>query len=108
MSKVAGKMAFVKPFVDEQKLIGGKGIFLGNIDGKGAGHVVIIGGGMVGQSAAESFLCLGARITILKLMTPNVNFCNPNFPRLLFNPMRIFSTLQTADVIIGAVTVKRC
>ncbi len=65
MSKVAGKMAFVKALYDEQKLIGGKGNFLGNIDGKGAGHVVIIGGGMVGQSAAESFLVFGARITII-------------------------------------------
>ena len=90
-------------------MIGGKGIFLGNIDGKGAGHVVIIGGGMVGRSAAESFLCLGARITIIEVNDAKREFLQSKFPEITVqSDENLQATLQTADVIIGAGPVKRC
>ena len=44
---------------------GGKGILLGGVVGVPPAEVVIIGAGTVGTCAAQSFIGLGAHVTVL-------------------------------------------
>src|SRR3954447_4721016 len=53
MSEVAGKIATQAGAFMLEKPLGGRGILLGGVPGVAAAKVMIIGGGVVGQNAAE-------------------------------------------------------
>src|SRR4051812_10470178 len=60
MSEVAGKIATQAGAFMLEKPLGGRGILLGGVPGVAAANVMIIGGGVVGQNAAEISIGLGA------------------------------------------------
>jgi len=65
MSIIAGRLSvqFGAHYLTKQQ--GGSGVLLGGIPGVRAGHVVVLGGGVVGTEAARMAIGLGARVTIL-------------------------------------------
>src|SRR5215207_7465104 len=64
-SQIGGKMAAAIAARLLQNNWGGKGILTGGIPGVPPAEAVILGGGVVGQYAAEAFIGLGAHVTIL-------------------------------------------
>ncbi|MDO8252651.1 MAG: alanine dehydrogenase [Rhodoferax sp.] len=65
MSEVAGRMAVQAGAAHLEKSKGGMGVLLGGVPGVPAGHVVIIGAGVVGTHALQMAVGLGARVTVL-------------------------------------------
>lgn len=86
----------------------GKGLLLGGLPGAERGHVVIIGGGVVGSGAAIIAAGLGAQVTVfdhsrtkqerLRTLGPNVTALYP-FPEL------VAQSVAEADLLVGAVLV---
>jgi alanine dehydrogenase len=106
MSKVAGKMAFVYGTYCQQRLTGGQGIYVGQIDGKCQARVLIIGGGVVGINAAESFVGIGAEVVILEKRESQRIFLQQKFPTAqIKSDTMLKEELGKADIIIGAVLV---
>jgi len=108
MSDIAGRIATQVGMHLLHRPQGGKGLLLGGLPGADRGHVVIIGGGVVGANAAIIAAGIGARVTIfdrnrskqekLREIGPNVTALYP-FPELLAK------AVTEADLIIGAVLV---
>lgn len=65
MSEVAGRMAVQAGAAHLELSKGGMGVLLGGVPGVPAGHVVIIGAGVVGTHALQMAVGLGARVTVL-------------------------------------------
>lgn len=65
MSEVAGRMAVQVGATWLEKSRGGMGVLLGGVPGVPSGHVVILGAGTVGSSAAQIAVGHGARVTVL-------------------------------------------
>jgi alanine dehydrogenase len=106
MSKVAGKMAFVYSVYCQQRLTGGQGIYLGQIDGIPHGRALIIGGGVVGINAAESFVGIGSEVVIIEKKPAQRMYLQQKFPTALVSSEdALREELSKADVIIGAVLV---
>ncbi|MCP4762298.1 MAG: alanine dehydrogenase [archaeon] len=106
MSKVAGQMSFVYALYTQQKKTGGRGIFLGQIDGKSSSQILIIGGGYVGTNAAEPFLGIGANVTILERNPDRMEELKKLYPKATILPdTALKNELSKADVVIGAVLV---
>jgi alanine dehydrogenase len=65
MSKVAGRMAPQVAAHYLERPYGGRGILLSGVDDVPSAKVVIIGGGVVGQNAAEIAIGMGAEVTVI-------------------------------------------
>ena len=65
MSEVAGRMAVQAGAAHLEKSKGGMGVLLGGVPGVPAGHVVVLGAGVVGTHALQMAVGLGARVTVL-------------------------------------------
>ena len=109
MSEVAGRMAIQVGAVALQKASGGRGVLLGGVPGVAPGHVVVIGGGVVGTHAARMAVGLGAEVTILDRSLPRLRQLDDLFGG---RAKILYATLDTteaavleADLVIGAVLV---
>jgi alanine dehydrogenase len=111
MSEVGGRMAPVIAAQYSQSSYGGLGIVLSGVPGVPAAHVVILGGGVVGQNAARSALGLGAQVTVLDSSAKHLQRLDDLFGGRLItmvaNPHNIERAVRYADVLIGAVLVPR-
>jgi len=91
-----------------QNNCGGKGISLSGLPGVPPAEVVVIGGGVVGSSAARYLIAAGAHVTVIdKNMSALEKIAN-NFPgvvTLLSTKRNIERAAAYADVLIGAVLV---
>jgi alanine dehydrogenase len=109
MSEVAGRMsAQVAAHLLEREQ-GGRGILMGGVTGAPAAKVVIVGGGVAGQSAAIVAAGMGAEVTVLEVDLERVRHLvessNGRIRSVPSNTGTIFGLLPTADVLIGAVLV---
>jgi len=108
MSDIAGRLATQIGTNLLHRPNGGKGLLLGGLPGAERGHVVIIGGGVVGGNAAIVAAGTGAQVTVfdrdrikqerLRAIGPNVSALYP-FPELLSD------AVSQADLLIGAVLI---
>ncbi|MCL2407000.1 MAG: alanine dehydrogenase [Defluviitaleaceae bacterium] len=109
MSEVAGRLATQIGANFLLKYNGGGGVMLGGIPGVLPGHVVIIGGGVVGTNAAKMALGLGARVTILDMNVARLRELDDIFgariQTLYYNPYNIAEQVKTADLLISGVYV---
>jgi len=107
-SQIGGRMAASIAARLLQNNWGGKGIILGGVPGVPPAEVVILGGGVVGQCAADAFLGLGAHVTIIDR---DVNVLQkvyerfPNVVTMMSTKRNIEKTISFADVVVGAVLV---
>jgi alanine dehydrogenase len=92
-----------------QKENGGMGLLLGGVPGTKSGHVVIIGGGSVGASAAKIALGMGARVTLLDRNLERLTYLDDVFggriTTLYSNPETLEHSVKQADLLVGAVLV---
>jgi len=110
MSEIAGKLAVQIGAHLLEKTNGGKGILLGKVLGTNPGQVTIIGGGVVGASAAEVALGMGAEIALLDKNLERLTFLDEQFQSkkakiLESTPENITKVMKKTDLLIGAVLV---
>lgn len=109
MSEVAGRMASQVGAHYLSRFLGGGGLLLGGVPGVPAGNVVILGGGVVGINAAKIALGLGARVTILDVSHPRLQYLDDVFggriQTLASNVANVADTTRQADLLIGAVLI---
>ncbi len=109
MSEVAGKMSVQVGAHALEKHSGGMGILLGGVPGTTPGHVVIIGGGTVGISAAKIAVGMGARVTVLDRSLDRLTYLDDVFmgriTTVYSNPETLEHAVKNADLLVGAVLV---
>jgi alanine dehydrogenase len=109
MSEIAGRMASQVGASCLEREKGGKGLLLGGIPGTRRGHVVILGGGIVGTAAARIAIGLGARVTVFDVNAERMNYLEDVFGNsietLYSSPGAIEEEVAQADLVVGAVLV---
>lgn len=109
ISQLAGRMVPQVAATLAQNNYGGKGFSLGGVPGVPPADVVILGGGIVGRNAAQTFLGLGANVYLLDnslsvLQTIDQEF-NGQVKTLVSYPFNIEKVCSFADILIGAILV---
>jgi alanine dehydrogenase len=109
MSQVAGRMSIQAGATSLESAQGGAGLLLGGVPGVPPAKVVILGGGVVGENAAQMALGLGADVTILDRSHEALERLAARFGPAL---RTVYSTTQSldefvveADLVVGAVLV---
>jgi alanine dehydrogenase len=109
MSEVAGRMSVQVGAQYLEKPCGGRGILLGGVPGVAPGHVVILGGGIVGTNAAKIAVGMGAHVTIIDRSLNRLRELDDIFGgqvvTLASNAWTIGENLKTADLVVGAVLI---
>ncbi|HHW27856.1 MAG TPA: alanine dehydrogenase [Firmicutes bacterium] len=109
MSEVAGRMSIQIGAHFLEKRHGGSGVLLGAVPGVLPGHVVIIGGGVVGTNAAKMAVGLGAKVTIIDVNLDRLRYLDDVFgtkiQTLASNAYNINEAVRSADLVVGAVLI---
>ncbi len=88
---------------------GGRGVMLGGVPGIPASHVVIVGAGTAGTTAAHVFFGYGASVTVMDDDLRRLRTVDAILPKAvntaLANPYNIERYVTSADVVLGAVMV---
>ena len=109
MSEVAGRLA---PQVGAYHLMrqgGGYGALLGGVPGTRAASVVVIGGGVSGQHAAQIAVGMGAHVTVLDKNIARLRQIDAIYQgriqTVASNAYEVEKAVLEADLVIGAVLV---
>jgi len=109
MSEVAGKIAAQAGAFMLEKPLGGRGLLLGGVPGVAAGRVMVIGGGVVGQNAAEIALGLGAEVYVFDRSIDRLRelevLLNGGASTCYASTLEIEQRLPEVDLVIGAVLI---
>jgi alanine dehydrogenase len=109
MSEVAGRLSIQEGAKYLERTYGGRGVLLGGVTGVAPAKVVIIGGGIVGNNAAQMAAGLGANVIVLDLNVDRLRYLNDILPKnvttLMSNPENIRNAIADADLLIGAVLI---
>ena len=109
MSEVAGRLAVQAGAYCLEKAHGGAGVLLGGVPGVAPGRVVVIGGGVVGDNAAQIAVGLGAEVTLFDSSLDRLRQLEDKYRGRvhLIHPTRerLAAAAVAADLVIGAVLV---
>lgn len=109
MSEVAGRLALQIGAHLLEAGCGGRGVLLGGVPGVERAHVVILGGGNVGTSAAKIAVGMGAGVTILDVNLKRLAYLDDIFggkvQTLQSNPYNIAKAVKNADLVVGCVLI---
>jgi alanine dehydrogenase len=109
MSEVAGKIATQAGASMLEKPLGGRGLLLGGVPGVAAGKVMIIGGGVVGLTAAEIAIGMGAETYVFDRSIDRLReldfLLNNRCSTVFSSALSIEEMLPEVDLVIGAVLV---
>lgn len=109
MSEVAGKMSVQEGAKYLEKPLKGRGILLGGVPGVRPAKVLVLGGGVVGTSAAKVAAGMGADVTIMDVNLSRLRYLDDIMPANVntyySNEFNIRELLPTHDLIIGAVLI---
>jgi len=109
ISQLAGRMVPQIAATLAQNNYGGKGFALGGVPGVPPADVAILGGGIVGQNAARTFLGLGANVYLLDNSLATLQSIDREFKgcvhTLVSYPFNIEKVCSYADILIGAILV---
>ncbi len=109
MSEIAGRLAPQAAAHFLEKPLGGRGVLLAGTPGVQPGHVVVLGGGIVGYNAAIIALGLGAQVTVLERSIDRMRHLDEilsgRVSLLMSSSLEIEQTIAHADVVIGAVLI---
>ena len=110
MSEVAGKMSIQEGAKCLEKPMMGRGILLGGVAGVEPANVLILGGGVVGFSAARVAAGLGANVVIMDIDLDRLRYLDDVMPAnvttVYSDPYTIERYTVNADLIIGAVLIQ--
>lgn len=109
MSEVAGRMSSLMGAFYLAKTQGGRGLLPMGVTGVAPAEVLVIGGGVVGASAARTAAGLGAKVTILDIDLERLEYLGEIMPAnvtpLYSDAVSLEAHLKTADIVIGAVLI---
>jgi alanine dehydrogenase len=109
MSEVAGSLAVTVGAGLLLSEFGGKGILLSGAPGVPPAHLVILGAGVVGRSAARAALGMGAQVTMLDVSVECLRRAAAELGRplttMLASRPNLEKALGFADLVLGAVAV---
>jgi alanine dehydrogenase len=109
MSEVAGRLAAQVGAYHLMRSAGGAGRLLGGVPGVAPGRVVVIGGGVAGQHAAEVALGMRADVTVLDLSVPRLRELDTAFGgrvrTVTSSAYAVREAVADADLVVGAVLV---
>ena len=109
MSEIAGRLAPQAAAHFLEKPLGGRGVLLAGTPGVLPGHVVVLGGGIVGYNATIIALGLGARVTVLERSIDRMRHLDEilsgRVSLLMSSSLEVEQTIAQADVVIGAVLI---
>ena len=107
MSEIAGRMSIQAAANHLEKVRGGKGVLLGGVPGVVAGHVVILGAGVVGSHALQMAVGMQARVTVidknLERLRQLDQIYGNRITTLYSTTPAIEAAVKSADAVIGAV-----
>lgn len=109
MSEVAGRMSIQAGAQALEKSNAGRGMLLGGVPGVEPAKVVVIGGGMVGNNAAQMAVGMGANVVVLDR---NINVLRKLDAQFGNKIQAVYSTTDAlekhvleADLVIGGVLI---
>ena len=109
MSEIAGKIATQAGAFMLEKPLGGRGLLLGGVPGVAAGKVMVIGGGVVGQNAAEVAIGMGAETYVYDRNIDRLRdlefILNSRCSTCFASTLEVEARLPEMDLVIGAVLV---
>lgn len=109
MSEVAGRMAAIDGTYYLQKTKGGKGKLISGVPGVKPAHVLVLGGGTVGEAAARQAAGMGADVTITDISLPRLRQLAIEMPvnvhTLYSSAHNIRNEIKYSDIIIGSVLI---
>ena len=109
MSEIAGKMSIQVGAHFLERAQGGRGVLLGGVPGVNPADIVIIGGGIVGRSAARVALGMGAHVTILERSPRQMQSIDDLFggrvTTIMSQPVSVDAWARRADLLVGAVLI---
>ena len=109
MSEIAGRMAVQVGAQFLEKIHGGRGLLLGGVPGVEPAQVVVLGAGVVGQSAVRIAVGMGAQVTVLDRDLERLRQLDEHYPgRIVTRASTIGAiedTVRHTDLLIGAVLV---
>jgi alanine dehydrogenase len=110
MSEIAGNAAVLIAAEYLSTVKGGTGILLGGISGVPPARVVILGAGVVAETAARTAIGLGATIKVFDNSTYKLQRLQNNLGQRIYtsvlSPITLSQELRNADVVIGAIHSK--
>ncbi len=109
MSEVAGRMATQVGAHYLEKNQGGRGVLRGGVPGVAPGSVVVLGGGVVGTTAAKMALGLGASVTIMDVSHKRLQYLDDVFggrlTTITSTEPNIREAVAGADLVVGGVLI---
>ncbi len=109
MSEIAGKLSIQEGAKYLERPQGGRGVLLGGTPGVEPGHVLVIGGGVVGTCAASVAAGMGAKVVMMDINIDRLReldeFMPKNVTTIYSDPQAIREHLRWADLVVGAVLV---
>ncbi len=108
MSDIAGRIAAQNGAQLLQRPAGGKGLLLGGLPAAERGHVVVLGGGVVGGNATAMAAAMGARVTVFDRNRDKLaalRSLGANVTGLYPYADAIDKAVREADLLIGAVLI---
>jgi len=109
MSEIAGRIAVIMGNYFQANPQGGRGVLFGGVSGVAPAHVVILGGGTVGENAARVATRMGSRVTILESRKNRIAYLkrmlHPYVTALHATPATVQRTVREADILVGALHI---
>lgn len=108
MSEIAGRVAALMGAYYQGNPQGGRGMLFSGMPGVAPAHVVILGGGTVGENAARVCLGMGSRVTILERRSERMRYLDeilPHVETVMADPPAIRAAVAGADIVIGGVHI---
>jgi len=109
MSEVAGKMSIQEGAKFLERPMHGRGILLGGVPGVEPATVLILGGGVVGTSAAKVAAGIGARVIIMDIDVDRLRYLDDVMPAnvdtIYSDPHTIRQYVGRADLVVGGVLI---
>jgi alanine dehydrogenase len=109
MSEVAGKMSVQEGAKYLERPMAGRGILLGGVAGVAPANVLILGGGVVGSSAARLAAGVGANVVIMDINLDRLRYLDEVMPAnvttVYCDPHAVRQYAIHADLVIGAVLI---
>jgi alanine dehydrogenase len=109
MSDIAGRLAAQAGAFYLQQPLGGPGVLIGGTPGVRPARVLVLGGGVVGTSAARVAIGMGGEVVVLERSVERLRELEERFGPtarvLMSDPASVEEHLVQADLVIGAVLI---
>jgi alanine dehydrogenase len=109
MSEIAGRISALVGAYYQANPQGGRGVLFGGMPGVLPAHVVVLGGGTVGENAARVAAGMGSRVTVLERRMERMRYLDEIMPSNVSTENATSEAIEeaviSADIVIGAVHI---